>query len=163
MLEQLFNLPIVASLPDGGFVIVWHQQDSGFHIKRFSATGMVTGESTIAISQPFYPYPSLDDPGLVLDNFLPLHPIALAATSQGWLMLLWVSLDPLAVRTGIFGMVITPEGARDGEDYEIDTDRYDEQYEPTLSVLQGDAVFTAWQSNDFIEKSHFDIQTRLFK
>ena len=130
------QLPAVAALKAGGYVVVWTSKDQdgsswGIYGQRYKATGAKAGgefrvNSTTSNAQS---YP------------------VIAATSDGGFVTAWLGSDAAGKSTGIRAQRWTAAGAKAGAEFRVDATIGTKQSAPSIAASPKGGFLVAWVSN----------------
>jgi hypothetical protein len=134
-LFALQSRPVVASDPNGNFVVAWNGYDTssyGVMARRYSHTGApLAGEfraSTYALNGQYHPSVATD----ALGNFV----------------VVWHSDPEDETGPGVFGQRYSSTGARLGSEFRINTITSTAHYEPVVARAADGEFTVAWWSTD---------------
>lgn len=126
--------PKLCSLPDGGFVAVWHseQDGSGYGI-YFQVYNSDFSKRDDEVQVNTY-----------TDSYQTLPSISIL--SDGGFVIVWQSYDQDSPGYGIYGQVFNPDFSRKGGEFHVNT--YTENYQngPSVSRLTDDGFVIVWTS-----------------
>jgi Ca2+-binding RTX toxin-like protein len=131
------EMPVVAVLSSGGFVIAWQSngQDGGgygVYAQRYDASG-----STIGSEFRINTYTSSDQK-------LP----SIAALSNGGFVVVWESNGQDGSGRGIYGQTYDSSGSAVGGEFLVNTTTSSEQREPWVTGLNGGGFVVTWANYD---------------
>jgi Ca2+-binding RTX toxin-like protein len=133
--EHSQNNPSIATAADGSFVVTWmsiHQDGSsnGIYARRYNAAGAALGDefrvnTTTANSQQF-----------------PVVDIA----PDGSFLVSWTSLEQDGSGPGVYGQRFNASGDRVGEQFRVNTETFNSQFNPSMASDANGNVVIAWTS-----------------
>jgi hypothetical protein len=112
------RLPSVASLPDGGFVVVWESYYSGIFARRFDSAGAATGGEFQVNADAPYDYQTAP---------------SVAADAAGRFVVVWSNYQDGSGR-GVFGQRFDSLGTRLGPEFQVNTYTASYQYTSARAV-----------------------------
>jgi hypothetical protein len=130
--DQLW--PSVATLVDGGFVVVWNSfngANSQVRAQRFNTAGTPIGQEFRANTTTAY--------------FL--FAAKVAALKDGGFVAVWTSIDQDGSGTGISGQRFDAAGRRAGAEFRVNTTTDNEQESPSVAVLGNGSFVVTWTSH----------------
>ena len=129
--------PDIASLGDGGFVVIWESEDqdgsdAGVFGQRFDSNGNAVGaefrvNSTTASDQ---------------------QNAQVVALGGGGFVVVWQSEDQDADGLGIFAQRFDASGTAVGGEFRINTKQAEDQSDPSIAALDDGGFVVVWQSKD---------------
>jgi len=123
------NLPSVAPLSNGGFVVAWVSR-GGIYCQRFdSAANKVEGEFKAST------YQSCNSPSV-------------AGLSGGGFVVTWHSWGQDGSGFGIYGQLFDGTGSPVGGEFQVNTYTDDAQDNPAVAALSGGGFVVTWESMD---------------
>ena len=128
------SFPSITALPTGGFVIVWQSngQDGdkyGIYAQRYTAAGT-------PISQAFRVNTHTPD-----DQSNP----SITALPNGGFVVAWQSKDQDESDYGIYAQRYTADGAKAGNEFQVNTYIINEQSNPSITALPDSGFVVTWQ------------------
>jgi hypothetical protein len=128
--------PSITSLPNGGFVVVWHSygQDgsySGVYGQRFDSDGNKVGSEfqVNTWTTDYQEYPSI------------------TSLPDGGFVVVWESLRQDGSGYGIYGQRFDPNGNKVGSEFQVNTWTTDEQWYPSITSLSNGGFVVVWESD----------------
>ena len=151
--ENIQQVPSVAVLADGSFVVIWESWDQdgsgiGIYGQRYSSTGARVGQefrvNTTRAGDQMRP--------------------AVASVSNGGFVVVWIGND--SDGQGIFGQRYNANGARSGIQFRVNTTTAQHQGNPSVAAWGPDGFVVAWDSpdnanSDGVRAQRFDAQGRV--
>jgi Ca2+-binding RTX toxin-like protein len=130
------QLPSIAALADGGFVVTWTSsgQDgsgTGIYAQRYAADGAPLGGelrvNTTTANQQMYP--------------------SIAALSDGGFVVTWMSNGQDGSGTGIYAQRYAADDTPLGGEWRVNTTTTDDQQQPSIAALADGGFVVTWMSN----------------
>lgn len=147
--------PGVAASTDGGFTVVWAQQERSTNSWDIYARGFGSGGA--ALNEPFRvnAHTYGEQYGPRISSLGNVHLVAWSSLGQE------ISTDfpPSLLLSGIYGRLIA-EGAPNGSEFQINTTVVSKQHQPAVATDKVDRFLVAWSS--FAGTSSFDILAQRF-
>ena len=124
----------VASLPDGGFVVVWVSSASGtndIYGQRFDSGGNAVG---VEFQVSEYTTGTQTDPSV-------------ANLAGGGFLVAWASDGQDGDRFGVYARLYAADGTPVGDEFRVNTYTTNYQFEPSVSGLANGSFIVTWTSN----------------
>ena len=125
--------PCISDLVNGGFVVCWESGDGsseGIFGQVYDSIGTKLGEqfqvNTYTIDSQLYP--------------------CVANLSDGGFMVCWESKDQDGDEWGIYGQLFNSSFEKQGDEFQVNSEEYDEQRIPTVCSLADSGFAVFWQS-----------------
>ncbi|MDO6964793.1 Ig-like domain-containing protein [Rhizobium alvei] len=129
------NLPAIAALADGGWVITWMSADQdgngyGIFAQRYAADG------------------SLVDDEFLVNSYLPSdqYEPTIAALDDGGFIICWASDGQDGSGFGIYGMRFNADGVQVGNEFRVNSYTTGEQSGAAVTALEDGGFVVAWTS-----------------
>ncbi len=126
--------PAITSLPNDGFVVVWHSAgQESYH----AICGQRYNSSGVAVGTDFHvnTYTSNDQVGADITTL-----------SDGSFVVTWTSKNQDGSSYGIYGHRFDADGFKLSDEFQINTKTYSSQYYPNISSLEDGGFVVTWQS-----------------
>lgn len=123
--------PTITGLADGGFVIIWEENNDGTSIKgqRFSANGTKQGGEFLVNSQ------STDDQ----------YDPTITALSGGGFVVTWQSYNEMLSESEILAQMFSASGTKQGSEFLVNTKNAGYLYKPMITNLADDRFVITWE------------------
>lgn len=129
------NMPAIAALDDGGFVVAWTAFSSAsgtneIYARHYDAQGTASGDPFLVNStvEHFQNEPSV------------------TALSDGGYVVSWTSVGQDGDAAGIYGQMFNAQGAPVGSEFQINTATFGDQFQSDIAGLNGGGFVVAWTS-----------------
>ena len=129
------EMPSIASLPNGGFVVVWESygqdgSNDGIYVQRFDGGGNKIGQEVRVNSYT------------TSDQTLP----AVAALPDSGFVVVWQSSGQDGSNDGIYGQIFGADGNPVGSEFRVNTWSTDAQQRPAITTLGNGKIIVVWES-----------------